>query len=55
MLTSELLSKYCIAVIAEKHCNPGEAGDGPAVLLIVYAGTPGIPTSVPAKDEKTEY
>src|ERR1700675_531302 len=25
----------------------GEAGDEPAVLLITYAGTPGVPTSVP--------
>jgi quercetin dioxygenase-like cupin family protein len=33
----------------------GEAGDQPAVLLITYAGTPGVPTSVPAKGEKPEY
>ena len=33
----------------------GEAGDQPAVLLITYAGTPGVPTSVPAKGEKAEY
>jgi quercetin dioxygenase-like cupin family protein len=33
----------------------GEAGDGPTVLLITYAGTPGVPTSVPAKGEKAEY
>jgi quercetin dioxygenase-like cupin family protein len=33
----------------------GEAGDDPAVLLITYAGTPGVPTSVPAKGEKAEY
>jgi quercetin dioxygenase-like cupin family protein len=33
----------------------GEAGDEPAVLLISYAGTPGVPTSVPAKGEKAEY
>jgi quercetin dioxygenase-like cupin family protein len=32
----------------------GEAGDEPAVLLITYAGTPGVPTSVPAKGEKAE-
>jgi hypothetical protein len=25
------------------------------VLLITYAGTPGVPTSVPAKGEKAEY
>jgi quercetin dioxygenase-like cupin family protein len=33
----------------------GESGDEPAVLLITYAGTPGVPTSVPAKGEKPEY
>jgi quercetin dioxygenase-like cupin family protein len=33
----------------------GSAGDEPAVLLITYAGTPGVPTSVPAKGEKAEY
>jgi quercetin dioxygenase-like cupin family protein len=33
----------------------GEAGDEPAVLLITYAGTLGVPTSVPAKGEKAEY
>jgi quercetin dioxygenase-like cupin family protein len=33
----------------------GESGDEPAVLLITYAGTPGVPTSVPAKGEKAEY
>jgi quercetin dioxygenase-like cupin family protein len=33
----------------------GEAGDEPAVLLITYAGTPGVPTSVPAKGERAEY
>jgi quercetin dioxygenase-like cupin family protein len=33
----------------------GEAGDEPAVLLITYAGTPGVQTSVPAKGEKAEY
>jgi quercetin dioxygenase-like cupin family protein len=33
----------------------GEAGDEPAILLITYAGTPGVPTSVPAKGEKAEY
>jgi len=26
-----------------------------AVLLITYAGTPGVPTSVPAKGDKAEY
>jgi hypothetical protein len=31
------------------------AGDEPTVLLITYAGTPGVPTSVPAKGEKAEY
>jgi len=33
----------------------GETGDETAVLLITYAGTPGVPTSVPAKGEKAEY
>jgi hypothetical protein len=30
----------------------GESGDEPTVLLITYAGTPGVPTSVPAEGEK---
>ena len=33
----------------------GEAGDQPAVLIITYAGVPGVPTSIPAKGEKAEY
>ena len=33
----------------------GEAGDQPAVLIITYAGIPGMPTSIPAKGEKAEY
>jgi quercetin dioxygenase-like cupin family protein len=33
----------------------GEAGDQPAVLLITYAGTAGVPTSIPAKGEGAEY
>ncbi len=33
----------------------GETGDEPAVLLITYAGTPGVPTSIPAKGEQAEY
>jgi quercetin dioxygenase-like cupin family protein len=33
----------------------GESGNEPTVLLITYAGTPGTPTSVPAKGEKAEY
>lgn len=33
----------------------GESGDVPTVLLITYAGTPGVPTSIPAKGEKAEY
>jgi quercetin dioxygenase-like cupin family protein len=33
----------------------GETGDEPTVLLITYAGTPGVPTSVPANGEKPEY
>jgi quercetin dioxygenase-like cupin family protein len=33
----------------------GEAGANGAVLLLTYAGTPGTPTSIPAKGEKPEY
>jgi quercetin dioxygenase-like cupin family protein len=33
----------------------GETGDEPTVLLITYVGTPGVPTSVPAKGEQEEY
>jgi quercetin dioxygenase-like cupin family protein len=33
----------------------GETGDEPVVLLVTYAGTPGVPTSVPAKGEQAEY
>lgn len=33
----------------------GESGDEPTVLLITYAGTPGVPTSIPAKGEQPEY
>lgn len=33
----------------------GESGDEPTVLLITYAGTPGVPTSIPAKGDKAEY
>jgi quercetin dioxygenase-like cupin family protein len=33
----------------------GETGDEPVVLLITYSGTPGVPTSIPAKGEKAEY
>jgi len=33
----------------------GESGEEPTVLIITYAGTPGIPTSIPAKGEKPEY
>jgi quercetin dioxygenase-like cupin family protein len=33
----------------------GVSGDEPTVLLITYAGTPGVPTSIPAKGEKPEY
>ena len=38
-----------------KVVHRGEAGDEPTVLLITYAGTPGVPTSIPAKGEKPEY
>jgi quercetin dioxygenase-like cupin family protein len=33
----------------------GESGDEPTVLLITYAGTPGVSTSIPAKGEQPEY
>jgi quercetin dioxygenase-like cupin family protein len=33
----------------------GEAGDEPVVLLITYAGTPGVPTSIPVKGQQAEY
>jgi quercetin dioxygenase-like cupin family protein len=33
----------------------GESGNETAVLLITYAGTRGVPTSIPAKGEKPEY
>jgi quercetin dioxygenase-like cupin family protein len=33
----------------------GVSGEEPTVLLITYAGTPGVPTSIPAKGEKAEY
>lgn len=33
----------------------GEAGANGAVLLLTYAGAPGMPTTVPAKGEKPEY
>jgi diketogulonate reductase-like aldo/keto reductase len=35
--------------------NRGESGDEPTVSLITYAGTPGMPTSIPTKGEKPEY
>ncbi len=33
----------------------GETGDEPVVLLVTYAGTPGVPTSVPVKGQQAEY
>ncbi|WP_408906104.1 cupin domain-containing protein [Nguyenibacter vanlangensis] len=33
----------------------GASGDTRTVLLITYSGTPGTPTSIPAKGEKPEY
>jgi quercetin dioxygenase-like cupin family protein len=33
----------------------GETGDEPVVLLVTYSGTPGMPTSIPAKGEQAEY
>lgn len=36
------------------NVHRGESGDKTTVLLITYAGTPGVPTSVPAPGEKAE-
>jgi quercetin dioxygenase-like cupin family protein len=33
----------------------GETGDEPVVLLVTYSGTPGVPTTIPAKGEQKEY
>lgn len=33
----------------------GETGDEPVVLLVTYSGTPGVPTSIPAKGQQAEY
>jgi quercetin dioxygenase-like cupin family protein len=33
----------------------GESGDEPVVLIVTYAGTPGVPTSIPAKGQQAEY
>ena len=33
----------------------GETGDEPVVLLVTYAGSPGVPTSIPAKGQQAEY
>jgi quercetin dioxygenase-like cupin family protein len=33
----------------------GETGDEPVVLLVTYAGAPGMPTSIPAKGQQAEY
>jgi quercetin dioxygenase-like cupin family protein len=33
----------------------GETGDEPVVLLVTYAGTPGVPTSIPVKGQQAEY
>ena len=33
----------------------GETGDEPVVLLVTYSGTPGTPTSIPAKGQQAEY
>ena len=33
----------------------GVSGDTPTVLLITYAATPGVPTSIPVKGEMKEY
>jgi hypothetical protein len=39
------------------HCQWASRGSGDelTVLLITYADTPGVPTSIPAKGEKAEY
>jgi hypothetical protein len=51
------ISEATGAIVRKGILNFGlrEAGDEPAVLLITYAGTPGVPTSVPAQAEKAEY
>jgi quercetin dioxygenase-like cupin family protein len=33
----------------------GETGDEPVVLLVTYSGSPGVPTSIPAKGQQKEY
>ncbi len=33
----------------------GETGDEPVVLIVTYSGTPGVPTSIPAKGQQAEY
>jgi len=33
----------------------GVSGSTPTTLLLIYAGTPGVPTSIPAKGQKPEY
>ena len=33
----------------------GVSGSTPTTLLLTYAGTPSVPTSIPAKGEKPEY
>jgi hypothetical protein len=33
----------------------GETGKAPTVLIITYAGTAGLPTSIPIKGELPEY
>ena len=33
----------------------GVSGDTGTTLIITYAGSPGVPTSIPAKGEKAEY
>ncbi|MDG6095609.1 cupin domain-containing protein [Acetobacter sp. AN02] len=40
---------------ADNAEHRGEAGDKETVLLLTYAGTPGVPPSIPAKGEKPEY
>ncbi len=38
-----------------RHGASRRVSDEPTVLLITYAGTTGVPTSIPAKGEKAEY
>jgi len=41
--------------ISQNFSNALTSGDTPTTLLITYAGTAGVPTSIPAKGENPEY